>query len=600
MALDLNNMPNYTARLPKTAHKMNQSLTYMTSTGMELPVYKDLLCPGDKLHFSATQFARINQIIKPALCKVDFHLDYFFVPLTVICNYASSWLWKTDDLINGNYLFGFSQEDFPLAKFDDFFSGLYSNSSGKKWEDINIYPFGDLTNGAILSAQGFDALGKGAYRLLDLLGYNPNGVFHQYALDNQLSIVGGEYSNPNVCPWFLCAYQAIHQLWFRNDDREKKSYFYNIDKFADQNIDSGGFDTLQNLVTLRYTQRNPDYFQSVKVSPLASPTSLLDVNSGDTSDLLAKCNSYLSGVDTRIKTSGNVTVDLGSTSTQVGANAYQSAVNTGGIRTMFAVEKMLRIIGRTEKTYEAQVLAHFGYHVPHDVLHNISHIGHDMGTLEPEVVISQSDTFDGSDGQSLGSVGGQGSIKFTGRKHHFEAPCHGIFMVVAHCVPRPRYYGGFDKQNVLNNPLDFYQPEYDKLGMQPLFAYEGDSVKIGAANRVGWQYRYEQFKRKYDRCIHAFMRPDALHVNEMSPWVLSQYPFSEQIYDTAGLDEYLLMADGKMLDNISAVKYSSDYDSSVFINTPWLLYQYDPFICDFYIDCTKLSIMSKYGEPELD
>lgn len=598
MALDLNNMPNYTARLPKTAHKMNQSLTYMTSTGMELPVYKDLLCPGDKLHFSATQFARINQIIKPALCKVDFHLDYFFVPLTVLCNYASSWLWKTDDLINGNYT-TFSQEDFPVAKLDDFFKGLIVDQAGKKWEDYVSYPFGDRTNGAILAAQGFDSLGKGSYRLLDLLGYNPNGVFSQYVTEHNISVVGGEYTNPNVCPWFLCAYQAIHQLWFRNDDREKKSYCYNIDKWADSSIGSGDFGELVELVTLRYTQRNPDYFQSVKVSPLASPTSLLDVNNGDTSELLAKVNNYLSDANVLIKKSNGSITDLGGNSVSAGVTSSQ-LTTTGAIRSMFAVEKMLRIIGRTEKTYEAQVLAHFGFKVPHDVLHNITHIGHDMGTLEPEVVISQSDTFDGSDGQSLGSVGGQGSVKFTGRKHHFEAPCHGIFMVVAHCVPRPRYYGGFDKQNVLNKPVDFYQPEYDKLGMQPLFAYEGDIIKIGAANRVGWQYRYEQFKRKYDRCSYAFMRPSSNFVNEMSPWVLSQYPFSESIYDTAGLDQYLLMADGKMLDNISAVKYDSNFDSAVLYDTPWLLFQYDPFICDFYIDCTKLSIMSKYGEPELD
>ena len=47
--LDLNNMPNFTARIPKTPHDLTQSLSFTCSTGMELPVFKDLLLPGDEI-----------------------------------------------------------------------------------------------------------------------------------------------------------------------------------------------------------------------------------------------------------------------------------------------------------------------------------------------------------------------------------------------------------------------------------------------------------------------------------------------------------------------------------------------------------------------
>lgn len=605
--LDLNNMPSYTARLPKTAHDMSQSLSFTCSTGMELPIFKDILIPGDKIHFTGTEFARINNIIKPALCKVDFHLDYFFVPLTVICNFAGSWMWKTDDLINGSYQ-PFTKEDWPHLDLNKLFDATYS-TGGFSWTNLSKgfrnMPFAN--NGSAYIAQGFDSNGKGAFRLLDLLGYNPMGVFRDYAITAQVAQpTDPEISNPVVTPWFLSAYQAIHQLWYRNDDREPKSYCYNFDKWQNQDEILDLFQAI-DLVSLRYVQRNKDYFQSIKVSPLASPTSLLNVQTGseNTSTLLSKVNNFLASsandnIIIRKPNGGDSALGEDSTTTALFGQNSNKFVSTATIRSMFAVEKMLRVIGRSEKTYEAQVLAHMGYKVPHDVLHNITHIGHDMATMEPEVVIAQSDTFNGNTGQSLGSVGGQGSVKFTGKKHHFEAPCHGVFMVIATCVPRPRYYGGFDKLNVLNNPLDFYQPEYDKLGMQPLYNYEFDNQFIGASNRIGWQFRYEQFKRKYDRTTLFAMQPTGNNVNEMSAWILSQYAYSYPLLQLTGSEPYRLMADGKMLDNISVVKYNGQFDDSTCYASPWLTYQYDPFICDFTLKCTKFSIMSKYGEPELD
>lgn len=593
-------MPSFTARLPKTAHDMHQSVTFTCSTGMELPIYRDMLLPGDKIKFTATEFARINNIIKPALCNVDFHLDYFFVPVTVICNYAGSFLWKTDDLINGRYN-AFDSADFPVIALNRYFVDEFVDASSMNFSQLcESIPNAAGTNvdsfSSSLISGGFDAFGKGVYRLLDLLGYNPQGVFRKYYYDdtNHTFYTGSE--NLSVTPWYLCAYQAIHQLYFRNDDREPKSYCYNFDKF----YDSPEIDELRdvtNMLKLRYVQRERDYFQSVKVSPLASPVSLLSMSTADgsTTELLAKVNNYLDGSDLFVSDAALDGQTLGPKSTQV----QGTAVTTGAIRSMFAVEKMLRIIGRTQKTYEAQVLAHFGKKVPHDVLHNITHIGHDMATMSPEVVIAQSDTFNGTTGQSLGSVGGQGSVKFTGKPHTFEAPCHGFFMVIAHCIPKPRYIVGFDKSLVLNNPLDFPQPEYDKLGMQPLFAYEGSTNFIGTPQRMGWQFRYEQFKRKYDRASMAFLAPSS-GVNEMSAWVLSQSPFrNEQLL--LSNHPYSLMADGAMLDNISVVKYNAQFSySNTMKSTPWLLYQYDPFICDFTLQCTKLSIMSKYGEPDLD
>ena len=94
------------------------------------------------------------------------------------------------------------------------------------------------------------------------------------------------------------------------------------------------------------------------------------------------------------------------------------------------VEKLLRVVGRA-KNYESQFLAHY-IKIPHDVMHNITHIGHDMITITPESVISSANTFDSTTGEGsalLGEIGGKGSGMLSGRKHNFTAPFHGVFMV---------------------------------------------------------------------------------------------------------------------------------------------------------------------------
>lgn len=84
MAKKLNSMPDYQARMPKQPHDTSRSLAFTASTGMELPVYYDMLHLGDELHFNGNLFARLNPLFTAALAEIDLHVDYFFVPLSVM------------------------------------------------------------------------------------------------------------------------------------------------------------------------------------------------------------------------------------------------------------------------------------------------------------------------------------------------------------------------------------------------------------------------------------------------------------------------------------------------------------------------------------
>lgn len=594
MAKKLNSMPGYQARMPKQPHDVSRSLTLTASTGMELPVYYDMLHLGDELHFNGNLFARLNPLFTAALAEIDIHVDYFFVPLSVMYTPSTSIFYQTDDLLSSVFANdNLKRDGFPTLRIDQVLAGIATAPS-----------LGSTHNGVTLPNSMFDCIGKSAIRLADLLDYNPIVVVEP-------SLTGG---NPTTTPWFLAAYHACHQLYFRNDDRERKDYFYNFDSAYQGTIAES-----YPWFSLNYVNAYKDYFTSIKVSPIGSSVSMLDGSSSW--DLLSRVNSFLFTGDPEgsyhrvnsIGTTPNNESEITTISYNSGTSTSQPSnrfMTTANIRQLFMVDKLLRIVGRADKNYESQFLAHFGVKIPHDVLHNITHIGHDMCTLSPSPVISSANTFDGSTGSALGEVGGQGQVSMNGKERNFTAPCHGVFMAIMYSLPRWRYQAGISKLHDLSDPMKFWQPEYDRKGMQPVFVYEASPITI-SNSRLGWQFAYEHFKRKFDKASIAFrgVPSDFASVNAYSPWVLSKFPFSQPTGSwsaSSNLVFWDFYATPHDLDGIMQVPYQSTWIDWGSIpetqrrNNMHLIFQTDPFIIDYRCQCKKVNYMSEFGEPELD
>ena len=628
MTKKLNSMPDYQARLPKHPHDVSQSTTFSAAPGMLQPVYYDMLHLGDELHFSASEFVRLNPLEAQPLGQIDVHLDYFFVPLTVMYLPSSSLFYETDDLVSSVFASNVSQE-FPVFDFPTWLNTNFSNELIAANASVLVSQANGI--GAIrLPIDNFDCIGKSLYRMWDLLDMSPDVLLD--CMSNKTDSAGNKmsYYYPQYTPWFALAYQAIYQLFFRNDDREKKQYHYNIDQYYNslEWTEDLTNDTVKSIFSLNYSSRPKDYYNSVKVSPISSSVSLFSPRSlqqeyGLVNEWLFNSPVLTGDNSSVLSQSTNTTLD-GSTSTKpkMGANPALGIVNTASIRQMFMVEKLLRVVGRAEKNYESQFLAHYGIKIPHDVMHNITHIGHDMITITPESVISSANTFDPIDGtgSALGEIGGKGSGMLSGRKHNFTAPFHGVFMCISHIVPRRRYVLGLNKLHDLSAPNKFWQPEFDQKGMQPLFAYEANlgHNQTTMDGRLGWQFAYEQYKRKSDRVTRCFspVFESSDTVNKYSPWVFASYPFGAfndqgvNAADYSSVHPYDLLVSPNDLNGNMIVQHNNywptgvvDIDSNHSFaeldHKPWLLYQTDPFICDFNMYCKKVNRMSEYGEPEL-
>lgn len=614
----LNRLPDFQSHLSRHSHDVSQGYTSTLTTGPIVPQYFDILSPGDSVYYKTHVFARLRDIVTAFLGEIDLHVDYFFVPLQMLYLPAGSILTNTNEVLSSKFKESIYKR-FPLL-----------NVMGSISQPTN--PFGFL--------QGHEeCYAKEVSRLFDALNMNPfaslwSGM-HGTGWSKPDAAISDTYCiNPAVVPWALGAYQAIYQRYYRNDELETFDVAsYNIDQY-----DTVSTFINQRLTRLHYIQRPNDYFTNIRVSPIfsavnAAGNSFDNVEQypenggnplGDTPNELfsvlqwlgARPQNYVAQVYGSQYSDGD-DVDnsfgfVGSTQ-QVTADNGLSYLNANNIRALFALDKYQRIFGRAKKTYDDQILAHFGIKIPHDVKHDITHLKHYRTVLMAEPVIGSS--YNGTDTSSLlGQVGGQGTARMDTDGEKFTAPVHGVFMAVMYAVTKPRYIGTYSRLHDLYDFYQYPQPEFDKLGAEPHYAFESNPYYLHESSlraiRDGWQNRYSPFKKKYNRASIYYMGKNTefgqrtAGNNVFSAWVLSKSPYYTQVNGAAQYTEshfveaWRLFESPHALDNVMLTPYVGTW-SDDFYTAPYLMFRTDPMVIEFMCNCKKVSFMSELGEPEL-
>lgn len=391
------------------------------------------------------------------------------------------------------------------------------------------------------------------------------------------------------------AYNCVYENFYRLDEREEfDNSLYNIDAsvYASEDLFRNVYD---KFASIKYRSLNFDYFTSAKVSPLINSLNLHD---GSSNSSLLAINNYLS-------TLGVVVRDpLGTGATDLSASPVSSlsspvsdlskgiSFSTAFIRSMFAVEKILSITGRAKKTYDAQVLAHLGVDVPRDIKHEITFIGSQTGSIKIGEIIATAGTED----TAFGDMAGKGYGTLNNKSLKFTAPCHGIFIAIFSCVPKVSYYAPLEKHAQITSRLDFWHPEFEKLGMQPIFGYESLAAggnKGHVTSVFGWQMRYSQYKERFDKVSPAFAqtivsnwavegegrdpqlveKDPSTTFNTWSNWVISMRPYRNvSNLETVPLKNFLCSP--YELNDLMSIRYGwsdPDVDPSTAVPDWWKL-----------------------------
>ena len=553
--------PKSRARLGYHGHDLSRRVLFTSSCGQLLPVLHDILSIGESVRINETLFTRTQPLKTAAFVRLTEHIYYFFVPMRHLNGYFDNayamvnddmdtrhYLSKTSPLVNGSNL-ALPQKDASCVTLKDLTRGAlgYGTSldtdSNTNWSlfvnktaESGRYPVYLSTNyhgGSISKFLDQYEIPKhwNAIRLLDLLDYgarNYSSMRENCPLD-KTSVEG--LFNLNVNLYSLAAYQKIFYDYFRLSKFTVNSpYSYNFNQavysgdpsfIVKQDFKYMVHPDYHGLLELHYHPMKKDFFSNIETTPLAdlSGSGFNMYNSGQA----AADNSLNSLV---LSTYGVQMQDISNTLTQMSnSNVIGTATETIAqgqspsaqqLRLMFAYDRLLANIQRGGRHYDTQMATRIGVKVPQGISEEVYYLGSHSSPLRiGEVVATAAGSADSDNNSVLGEIAGRGvGVSKKNNDIKFTAPCHGILMAIYSAVPDVEYRDtGIDRRNLYTSINDYPQPEFDNLGMQPLYYIQSnahlgqynDTNKNNNVNLIfGWQYRYSELKLSYDVIHGAF------------------------------------------------------------------------------------------------
>lgn len=666
--------PSHRAQLSRYGHDLSRRVTFTSSIGQLLPVLTDYLSPGDKVSLNERLFTRTQPLKTCAFVRVNEHVEYFFVPLCHLDPYWNNAFFGINDFgnsndvnspIDGTQYAGKpgvpAAANFASCLASDFMFYLIDHPVGSN-TSVKVYDLDSSPNAGVV-LQGidyyttFDEYGiprlYNFFRLASMLGYSEsltNTNFLNKASQGEAVLA---QNNPRVNLYRFAAYQKIFSDYYRLSDWQSNDvYSYNfgwlnkkdlsdVAKYFQSFYSNYSLANSQyyQLFKLRYRPLKKDYFTSVLPTPYFDPRTSPNgyANGIQNPDYLVNnLQSYILsqyGVQLQQSSSfgnnapfgslSNSNISLSSdssdilmTNQSISTNSYNTIQQH---RLMYAFEQMVAITQRAGKHYDDQVLAHFGYKVPQGVSNEVYFLGgHTSKLMIGEVVATAAGASGTGNNSSLGEIAGRGvGSSGNNRNITFTAPCHGLLMAIYSAVPEIDYKAmGIDYQNVLNNINQYPRPEFDNIGMQPLWQFESNLSYLSYLNSsvyIGWQYRYSAFKLAYDTVHGAFNYT-------LNDWTMS-YTFGNAGYSSTPI--YDFYCSPTLLDNVfslsfAPVNFSESGHSGILLGyspdsgTPEgspatmsttfnnsVVYERDPLLHTLDISYKKTSWMSTYGLPNI-
>lgn len=627
-----------------SAFPMHQTIHSSMTVGEILPSYIDVLSPGDRVSLSHNFNARLNYLERPINERLSAHVDWYFVPMRQMMRTFEEQFFNVQDMTSdlySQYANGAPvQQNYPSFSISNLYSymGNLTPNAFKSFDSKEWSLFGSVANidGPYDTSvthphyRGSAVCYMSRLRLLDALQFP---VYQMCSHWTNEGVIADSFSSRSLTLWFALAYQKIWYDHYRIEDRLVNYPFaYNIDSLlgSSTNTVSGISvnDRLGYIFAPHLVPYNRDYFTHNFVSPLmptvgsgAQATVKNDVGILAANASLGLVNSWLGTSDFRtagMPSSGNIVgANAGSVNSPTAVFPYLSSynvtnLNTANIRAAFAVEKLLEVTRRAGKQYDAQLLAHFGVEPPKGLEGKCIKIAEfDQPIVIGDIVASAT-----TEQSTLGELGGRGytDSRALGANNHaeFKADCHGVLMSVVYIKPEVSYMQlGFSRLHQLFNRTRFFVPEFENLGMQPLFGYEAylanndDDAEDISDVIMGWKYRYSEFKEKFNLTRGAYL-------GTYSDWSSCRDYLSNA---TSVGDASLYYVQPDYLNNVLSVQYgvggvqgsepsanwsflfTSNLNSNAEVYSG--IYSQDPFVCDITYDVKKVSKMSVYGLPNL-
>lgn len=563
------------SNVSRNAFDVGYSNKFTSSLGMLLPCFVRECNPDEHYRINARMFTRTMPMNSAAFIQCTQHIEFFFVPYRL--------LWRDfPQFVTGT--------KYPTSLYD---SKVTSDSP--KFDLAKIYNAfkGKLTasNSTPTGGLGSDLLGypkiQNAMRLLDLLGY---GCY--YTPESK------DFAPAVMNPFRLLAYQKICADFYRVANWENNRIkSWNIDGLSLDLTSSWNAVTLQNFLdnylALNYRPWKKDLFTIANTQ--FQGADFLSNNFVPPTFPYSSSTGYSSFVPTTSVIGGKQGVMSGLTAEK------GTSFSAANLRSVFALDKLYRLMAQaSDGDYKSQIKARYGFDAYAPQM-RCQFVGSASSVIQVNPITSTADTLTTTDsafqGTPVGRIYGngvaQGSDTF-----EFDTKEHGILMGICSFVPDVDYssYG----VNIFNKKLsssEYFQPEFDNLGKQPLDATALYLAKVPGSGGIqspavlGWIPRYTEYKTHVDE-VHGQLNGNiyrsASGEPTLSSWTAPRLAGFEDDQASFWCKDGL----SKNFFYINPALYNS-----IFVNQYEGFQTQDQFICEVSNNVQAVLPMSVSGEP---
>lgn len=565
------------AHLSRNAFDVGYTNKFTSSLGMLLPCYVRECNPDEHYRINPRMFCRSMPMNSAAFIQCTQHVEFYFVPYRLLWHSFGQWFVGTKFDVSTSHP-SEQKENFPTFDLGTLFAGLVSRSAQSSFTDVLGY-----------------SLAKGSLRLLDLLGYGDLSHFD----DGSLSIVN--IANVKVSPFRLLAYQKICSDFYRVANyEENRVSSYNVDSLLPM-AGSNNFETfIKSYCQLRYrpwkkdlyTISNTSFQGSDFMSQPSSVPSFPSYSASDTVSLSPSTDQSSHSFQGRL------------TSSLASSASYQN-LTVANIRSAFALDKLYRLsAGASDGDYKSQIKARYGFDA-YAPQYKSEFIGSASANVQVNPITTTADTLSSDDttGTPAGRIYGNGVASSQNDVFEFDVKEHGIIIGISSFVPDVDYSSyGINLFNQKINREDYFQPEFDNLGKQPLSSLvlnpwklanlQSGNKSLQLVNTVlGWYPRYVEYKTSVDEVhgqLNGWVNRSFQSAPTLSLWTAPRFNASDsKKFDNwrdNGLSLDFFYIDPSLYDSVFVNQYKGNQDQ-------------DQFICEVSNNVQAILPMSVTGEP---
>lgn len=584
------------AKLPRNGFDLSQRHIFSSVPGLLTPILALECVPGDHHEINVLQLVRTTPVNTDAFTRMKQHFEFYFVP------YSQIW-----------------------SDFDDFISQrsnvMTASALASPFHDLSMCPYISLydllrhAHNVLVNNTDFSFSLNQFLRILDLLGY---GAFYGLPWDQSYNDFLAAlnlpfYNDTKVNLFRLCAYHKIFFDYYRNKyydlncsvtlptqtiaNRVDYAYGFNLDDAVNtsSHLLTGRSDLrMAPLFQTHWRQWKKDLFTGLMPDTQLGAVSVVSLTSDFhlSSVPLSSDKNFV-----RVNSSGKV--GTGTDSVSSPAFVERTFNSDAGISVLElikaqALQKWRQRAMLAGSSINDSYRAHYGVTPKFYQDRTCQFVGAFDSYIGLEEVTQTSPN---SDGSGLGEIGAKGVGSANG-KIRFDCSDFGVLMCIYSVLPEADYNAlGLDKNNQLIEHFDFFTPEFENLGMEPVVYSEHYLPSLSGISNynpnlvLGYAPRYYNYKTAIDKIHGQFMSVIDSSGTNVFTGVFSHWATPRQLrYSNISpirLQDYYVLPDA--MKNVFVL--SGDTHSPQ---------EYDTFLINCNFDVKSIRNMSVLGLPSFN